>query len=209
MTQPSAAPAGQPAPTGTPAPAGPAQYGQPPTGQSGQTDADVRDPEAKLASEEAAAYRKKLRAAEQELEKLKVAHQTDAEKAIAQAKAEGATEYKTRYAKAVAENAALSILAEKRVVATELALRALDLGSVEVDIDTGRVDANALSRLVDALIQRYPMLVEQGPAQLPNLGQVQGADQRRVQLGQVVSPQQDERTKLNNLARYALGGEGT
>jgi hypothetical protein len=150
-----------------------------------------------------------LRAAEQELEKLKVAHQTDAEKAIAQAKLEGATEYKARYAKAVAENAALSVLAEKRVVATELALRALDLGSLEVDIDTGRVDSAQLSRLVDALIQRYPMLVDQGAPQLPNLGQVQGADQRRVQLGQVVSPQQDEKTRLNNLARYALGGEGT
>jgi hypothetical protein len=208
VSQPNPAPAG-PAPTGTPAPAGPASYGQQPSGQSGQTDAEVRDPDAKLASEEAAQYRKKLRAAEQELEKLKVAHQTDAEKAIALAKQEGATEYKARYAKAVAENAALSVLAEKRVVATELALRALDLGSLEVDIDTGRVDNAQLSRLVDALIQRYPMLVEQGPAQLPNLGQVQGADQRRVQLGQVVSPQQDERAKLNNLARYALGAEGT
>lgn len=209
MTNPTGAPAAPEATTGTSgAPAAPAPGQQPAvqTGQSG-TDQGIANPEAKRYADEAAAYRVQLKKLEAENAKLREATQTEQEKLIAAAKLEGSTQYKAKLAKAIAENTAISILAERSVVAPELALRSLDLSNVDVDADTGTVNRDAITKAIDALLERYPMLVNStsGPA-LPPVGSVTGADQRRLQAGQVVRPAAlDDQAKLNELARYALG----
>jgi hypothetical protein len=149
-----------------------------------------------------------LRKLELENEKLRKAGQTEAEAAIERAKAEGAAEYKAKWARATLENAALGVLSERHVTATELALKALDLDGVEVDPATGRVDTATLTRRVDDLLSRYPLLVTAAGPALPNVGVLQGANQRQVQSGQLIAPQQNESQRLNDLARYALGGNG-
>lgn len=204
MTEPVAPPAGVPAPN-QPAPVVPGVPGQGP-GQPGPVSNTDPAPDAKLMSEEAARYRTQLRAAEAELAQLKAAGATDAEKALAAAKAEGAKEFQTKWLASQRENAAITLLATKNVVAIDLALRALDLSNVDVDLTTGVVDTAALGRAVDATLQRYPMLVG-GQPQLPGVGYANGADQRRVTAGQVVgsTPAEKEQERLNELARYALG----
>lgn len=205
MTQPAAPSAGAPEPTGTPAPAVPVVPGQQPEPGSGPTPTDpaIQNPEAKRYADEAAALRTRLRKLEADHAKLVAAGQTDAEKALAAAKVEGAKEYQTKWQQAMSANAALTLLAERRVSATDLALRALDLSSVEVNPDTGEVDLAALTKLVDGLIEKYPMLVGNGSP----VGPLSGADQRRIQQSQMVRPAANSSEELNKLARFALGAD--
>jgi hypothetical protein len=212
MTSPSSGAAAPPANVvpGPPAPAVPAPTDLPSGEQPGQTgpDAGIANPEAKRYADEAAGYRTQLKKLQQENEKLRTAAMTESEQAIAAAKAEGANEFKAKWRSAVAENAALAVLAEKQVAATELALRGLSLSDVDVNLDTGSVDRVAIEKKVDELIERYPMLQLPGSQPLPPVGSVSGADQRRIQMGQQVRPALDSEAKLNDLARYALGGDG-
>ena len=201
MSEPTGGPAAPP-PTGMPAPAVPDAPGQRPEPGTGQSDTDITNPDLKRLSDENAAWRNKFRALEKEHEKIKAASLTDAERAIAEAKVAGAAEYQSKWRQAVLDNAALTTLADRRVTASELALRALDLSDVEIGSD-GRVDRSVIERKIDQLIERYPMLAPNAPP--PGIGSVSGADQHRVQSGQLVKPGENERDALNRMARYALG----
>lgn len=186
-------------------PAVPEPSGVTPTGQSGEpANTDPQQPANDPAWDR---LKGQLRKLEAENAKLRTAGQTEAEKAIEAAKLEGAKEYQAKWAQATRENAALAILSEKHVTATELALRGLELSEVDVDLNTGKVDTLTLARKIDELLSRYPMLVTTTPA-LPQVGVLQGASQRQVHAGQLLSPQQSEQQRLNDLARYALGGNG-
>lgn len=193
--------------TGAPAPvapeAPPAPPGQVPEGLGEPAGGDTTDPMVSDLRKENARWRTELRKAQAELEAAKAANLTGQEKAVAEAKAQGAAEFQAKWRTAVLDNAALTVLAEKRIVATELALRALDLSDVDVDPTTGRVDAAALQAKVDALVARYPMLAPDAPP--PGIGSITGADQRRVQAANLARTGESEQDALNRLARYALG----
>lgn len=150
-----------------------------------------RDSEISDLRRENASYRTRLRDAEKALKSAQEASQTDTEKAIAAAKAEGAAQYVERYRRAVLDNAALAVLSEKKVLATELALRGLDLSDVDVDPDTGKVDRGAIATKVDELLTRYPMLGDAAPSG-PGLPVADGNSQRRVTAEQLAkaSPEQ-------------------
>lgn len=202
MSQPNPEPAVSD-PTGAPAPAAPVPTDPRSATGSGSTEPDVSNPDLKRVSDEAATWRNKLRALEREHEKLKTASLSDTERAIAEAKAAGAAEYQTKWRQALLDNAALTVLAEKRVSAADLALRGLDMSDVDVDTTTGRVDTSSLGRKVDELIARYPMLAPDAPR--PGIGAFSGADQRRVQSNELARSGKSDVDALNELARYALG----
>lgn len=200
MSQPNPEP-GAPEPTAGPAPGAPGETGQGPGTGSGTAEPESNPVDQKL-SQEAASWRNKFRALEREHEKLKAAAMSEQDKAIAAAKAEGASEYQAKWRRAVLDNAALTVLAERHVTAPDLALRSLDLSDVDVD-DSGKFDAAVLGKRVDDLLSRYPMLA---PNQAPPIGTITGADQRRVQAGQIArSAGKSEADQLNELARFALG----
>lgn len=208
MTQSTPAP-GVPGPstTGTSAPAAPGSAGVPPTSPPGSAGTEPgvsnNNPEAQRHAQEAAEARLRLKAAEKELAQLKASTQTESERAVAAAREEGAKVYREKWASSLAQNAALAVLAERRVIATELALRGLELSNVDVNLETGIVDTAEIVRRVDALIARYPMLVPEG---LPPVGSVNGGDQRRIQASQLVRPSTDNSPEaLNKALRYALG----
>ena len=198
MSQPNPEP-GAPDPTAAPAPGAP-DTGQGPATGSGTAEPETNPVDVKL-SQEAASWRNKFRALEREHEKLKAAGLSEQEKAIAAAKAEGAAEYQNRWRRAVLDNAALTALAERHVNAPELALRSLELSDVDVD-ESGKFDAAVLTKRIDDLLARYPMLA---PNQAPPIGTITGADQRRVQTSQIARGGKSEAEQLNELARYALG----
>ena len=151
---------------------------------------------------EATKWRKAYRDKEAELAKLQQASQTDTEKAIAAARAEGADEYAKKWRTAVLTNAALAALAEKGVTATEPALRALDLDDIEID-DNGKVDRTIVETRVSDFLKRYPMFVASGVPGM-SVGNISGDGQRRVTSDQVVRPPGpgDDPDKA---LRYALG----
>lgn len=158
-----------------------------------------RDAAVAAANSEAAKYRRQLREKETELEKLRLANATDAERAVAAARAEGAAQFEHKWRQAVLDNAALSALAEKGVTAAEPALRSLDLRDIEID-ENGRVDAGAIKARVEDLLTRYPMFMPSGPPTLPTLN---GDNQHGPTSGRLrpAAPDQSE-----NLLRYGLGG---
>lgn len=205
MTEPTTGAAGGAPTSATSPPAGTAAGVPPtPTGTSAP-DQGVDNPDAKRYADEAASWRVKAQGLQRELDRAKAASQTDAEKALAAAKAEGASEYQSKYARVLAENAALAILSERQVTMTDLAIRGLDLTNVDVDLTKGTVDRAAVIRAVDDLLTRYPQLVPNGA---PPIGSVSGGDQPRVQAGQVVRPTGKlEGKALDDLVRYALGNE--
>jgi hypothetical protein len=196
---------GTQAPYGAP-PQLPPGTGQVPTPSGNAQQTETTDPTIEDLRKETARWRLELRAKEQELEKLKAAGLSENEKALAEAKKAGAAEYEGKWRKALLDNAALSLLSERRVIATELALRGLDLSGVDVDIATGEVDRQALETKVNELIQRYPMLSSES-APLPGIGNVSGAQQHQVQRSQLARPGESEQDAINRLARYALGND--
>jgi hypothetical protein len=170
----------------------------PPPGQAADRDTEI----AQLRSE-AARWRKTLRERETEIEKLKLAGASETERAIAAAKAEGAAEYTKRWRKAVVDNAALTVLAERGVTATEPALRSLDLDDIEVDPESGQFDRNAVNARVDDLLSKYPMFAGSRGSPLPI---ATGDNQHRVTTDQLIrrsAKPTDAETEA--LLRYGLG----
>jgi hypothetical protein len=150
-----------------------------------------------------AAMRRQLAAKDKELEALRQSAMTEQEKAIAQAKTEGAGEFRAKWLQAVATNAALAALTTRGVTAPELALGALNLSDVVVDPATGTVDQAALNVKVDELLTKFPMLVgSQGPQSYAT-----GAQQQRVAATQLPSATKDGKLD-ENVLRWALGGRG-
>lgn len=121
----------------------------PPLGEAGQR-ALVREREA------AAEARREAAAVKAELETLRAAHQTDQEKALTAARAEGAAEVSAKFANQV-------LLSEIRVAAAGKladptdAVRLLDLTKFTVAAD-GTVDVTAITSAIDALVQSKPYL---------------------------------------------------
>ena len=126
-----------------------------------------RDSEIAQLRSEAAKWRKSLRDREAEIEKLRLAGASDQERAVAAAKAEGAAEFAKKWRRAIVDNAALTVLAERGVTATEPALRSLDLDDVEVDESSGAFDRNAIASRVDELLTKYPMFAGAKGAPMP------------------------------------------
>lgn len=169
--------------------------------QSRTTDRDV---EYATLRSEAAKWRKQLREVQAENERLKLAGASEAEKAVAAARAEGASEYQRRWRKTLVENAALAVLAERGCSATEPALRSLDLDDIDVD-EGGKFDRAQVSSRVDDLLHRYPIFAPPGGA--PPLPSVTGDGQRRLTADSQVRPSgklTDAQTE--ELLRYGLGG---
>lgn len=188
----------EPPETGTPPPADPTSTG---------TQATDRDVEIATLNAENAKWRRQLREKETELEKIRMATATDAEKAVAAARAEGAAEFQIKWRKAVVANAALAVLAERGVVMTEPALRSLDLDEIEID-ETGKFNRDSVVAKVDDLLARYPAFVSpQQQAGAPPLPTLSGDGQRRLS----ADTQVRQTAKLNDaeaerLLRYGMGG---
>jgi hypothetical protein len=162
-----------------------------------------RDGDVAALKSEAAKWRKALREQQAENERLKLAGSSEAEQAIAKARAEGAQQYQQKWRRAVVENAALSVLAERGCPAAEPALRALDLDDVDVD-ETGRFDRDTVSSKVDDLMRRYPVFAAPGGA--PPMPSITGDSQHRVTNADQVRPTgklSDKQTE--ELLRYGLG----
>lgn len=167
--------------------------------------ANDRDTEIATLRSEAARWRKSLRERETEIEKLKLAGASETERAIAAAKAEGAAEYSKKWRKAIVDNGALTVLAERGVVATEPALRSLDLDDIEVDPDTGVYDRSAITARVDDLLARYPMFATGGPRGAP-LPIATGDTQHRVTNDQLIRRSaKPSEAETEALLRYGLG----
>jgi len=191
------APTNPPVPPAPPVPADPST---PPT-TPGEETTDPRDVEIAGLKSEAARWRKALREREGELEALKLTGASEAERAIAAAKAEGASQYQTKWRRAVVENAALAALADRGVTATEPALRSLDLDDIDVDAD-GRFDRSVLAGKVEALIVRYPIFAPTGSS--PSIPTLTGDGQRRTTPPQMRQGASDK--DAEDLLRYGLGG---
>jgi hypothetical protein len=178
----------------------------PPDPTNADTSATDRDVEIANLNAEAAKWRKQLREREAELEKIRLANASDAEKAVAAARAEGAAEYQVKWRKALVQNQALAILAERGVTATEPALRTLDLDDIDID-DTGRFDRNVVTAKVDELLTRYPMFgptQQVGPPPLPTLT---GDGQRHLSTdSQVRQTGKLSDAEAERMLRYGMGG---
>jgi hypothetical protein len=153
---------------------------------------------------EFARMRKALSEKEKELETFKAAAMTDQEKAIVEARTQGASEWRSRYLAAAKTNAVLSALAAKGVAAPELALGALNLHDVEIDEATGRVDQSVLDSRIDEVIKRYPMLTNS-----PGQPTTSGTGQRQVTGANLVTTNKDGQldAKSDAMLRWALGGK--
>jgi hypothetical protein len=170
----------------------------PPQGQA--TD---RDTEISQLRSEAARWRKTLRERENEIEKLKLAGSSETERAIAAAKAEGAAEYSKKWRRAIVDNAALTVLAERGVTATEPALRTLDLDDIEVDPESGQYDRAAITARVDDLLSKYPMFAGSRGSPLPV---ATGDSQHRVSTDQMIRRSaKPSDAEAEALLRYGLG----
>lgn len=191
-----------PAPTPVPAASAPPDTDVSTVDEHDETATDTRNPALAEARRESMRWKRQAREFQAELDKLKAASQSETERAIAAAKAEGGAQYKAMWAKAQAENAALTVLSRKGVVATELALRALDLADVTVD-ERGRVDLKEIEGRVDELLERYPVLTPT-PNSAPPVPLATGGGQRRVTESQLATT--NDREKLNQQLRWALGG---
>lgn len=163
------------------------------------TASDSRDSSETSLKNEMAKYRRQAKEAQTELDKLRAATATDAEKAVAAARAEGAAEYATKWRSAVLQNAALSALTDRGVEAPGLAVRALDLEGVDID-DHGKVDDAALTAAIENLLRRWPQLAPRGAPPLPT---VSGDTQTRVTKDQVVKKDMTDQD-VDQLLRYAL-----
>ncbi len=153
---------------------------------------------ARLASENKS-WRQKYQGAQSELDKLKASSATETEQAIAKARQEGEAAYLERWKSTAMVNAAQARLAEKGVVAIELAARSLDLHDLPFDPETGRVDQAALDARIDELLNRYPLLVPEGQRPPPA---VMDGNQQRVTGQSMVNASTADK---NALLRYALG----
>jgi hypothetical protein len=161
-------------------------------------------PQTNVESAELRKTRAALKKLQGEYDTLKQQGMTEAEQAIAKARAEGAAEYQNRWRSTVLANEVLKLLAAKNVQGAELVLGALDLSDVEVDAN-GRVDAAILGQRIDDILTRYPMLAA---GTTPTLPTATGAGQTRVSTQQLVGLNPDDKTKRNEYLRWALQRDG-
>lgn len=188
----------EPPEPGTGAPADPTNAGPP---------AAERDVEIANLNAENAKWRRQLREREAELEKIRLSTASEAERAVAAAKAEGAAEYQVKWRKALVQNAALAVLAERGVTATEPALRTLDLDDIDID-ENGHFDKNVITSKIDELLTRYPIFSPQPPsAGAPPLPTLTGDGQRRLTPDtQVRQTGKLSDAEAEKLLRYGMGG---
>jgi hypothetical protein len=114
--------------------------------------------------------------ARKRIAELEAATQTDQEKALAAARAEGAAEARTRYEQRIIAAEAHRALTGK-VSSPRLALPHLDLSQVTLAED-GTVDAMALDTAVTALLAEFPELASPAEPHHADLGprQAPGSD---------------------------------
>ena len=110
------------------------------------------------------AAEKRARAVEAELEKLKQASQSAEEKALAQARKEGADEVTQRVNDRLKASEARALAAAAKFRNPATAVRLLDLSEVEVT-DDGEVDAAKVKKLLEQLATDEPYLVDDGKQQ--------------------------------------------
>lgn len=192
VTEPTGAPMESPS---APPATGPVEPNSPAT-PPGQTPHDI---EVARLNSGLKAMRKQYEAAQSELEKMRVASQTEQEQAVTKARAEGEAAYLNRWRASALLNAAQSRLSLKGVKSIGLAANSLNLDGIEFDPQTGAVDATALDARIDELLTQYPELAGDGrqpPAQL------NGNTQQRVTADSLVSASTADK---NALLRYALG----
>jgi hypothetical protein len=132
-------------------------------GSASGSDKDIKDPEKKRLSEEAAAARvkakqeRKLReAAEKELRDLKDAAKPEEERK--NARLQELEEMVPKFQQMAVENALFRAGAFDRFVDPEAALKFLDLS--EFEVEDGEVDADAVTAKVDDLLKRKPYLAK-------------------------------------------------
>lgn len=110
----------------------------------------------KSANADAKKHRLAARAAKEELDKLRADGQSEAEKAIAKAKAEGGAEALQK-ANARVLRAEVKAIAAGKLADPADAVHFLDLSDFEVSED-GDVDSKAIARAIDHLVKEKPYL---------------------------------------------------
>lgn len=168
-----------------------------------QGTATDRDSEITQLRSEAAKWRKTLREREAEIEKLRLAGASEQERAVAAAKAEGAAEFAKKWRKALIDNAALTVLAERGVTATGPALRSLDLDDIDVDEQSGAFDRAAIAARVDELLRQYPMFAGTNRTPMPTANGEALRNYAGTQPPRVGGKVTDEQTEA--YLRYGLG----
>lgn len=195
---PGQAPAPQAQPSAPAAPADPSAQGQTAVDEStaGTGDLDrFRTENGRL--------RAQLRKIETDLEQSRLTQMSEQEKAVAAARADGENTFKNRYREALVANSVIAALTRKGVVAPDLAVRAMDLHDVDVDLESGHVDTSLIESKVADVLKRYPMLAPTTTPQGSAVGSIQGGDQRRVTDKSALKPGS---TDLNETLRWALRG---
>lgn len=193
-------------PTNNPAPPEPPDSGAGAPADPTTAGAPTNDRDVEIANlnAENAKWRRQLREREAELEKIRLASASDSERAVAAARVEGAAEYQVKWRKALVQNAALAVLAERGVTATEPALRTLDLDDIDID-ENGRFDKNVVTSKIDELLSRYPIFAPQGGA--PPLPTLTGDGQRRLTPDtQLKASGKLTDAETERLLRYGMGG---
>ena len=190
--------------TGPVVPAAQFQAPAPAPAPEATPEAPQQYPQTNVESVELRKARAALKKLQGEYDTLKQQGMTEAEQAIAKARAEGAAEYQNRWRSSVLANEVLKLLSAKGVQGAELVLGALDLSDVDVDAN-GRVDAAILGQRIDDVLARYPMLAAAGTT--PTLPTVQGASQTRV-TGQQLVGIGDDKARRNEILRWSLSPEG-
>lgn len=180
--------------------AGPSPAPAPPLATT--PEAPQQYPQTNVESAELRKTRAALKKLQGEYDTLKQQGMTEAEQAIAKARADGAAEYQSRWRSTVLANEVLKLLSARGVQGAELVLGALDLSDVDVDAN-GRVDAAVVGQRIDDILTRYPMLAA---GSTPTLPTATGASQTRVTASQLVGPT-DDKAKRNELMRWALSRE--
>lgn len=99
-----------------------------------------------------------LKAAKDELERLKAEGQTDQEKAIAAAKAEAKAEANTAANDRIVKSEARAIAAELAFKDSAIAVNSVDLSKVKVG-DDGTVDEEAIKAKLNALAEQHEWMV--------------------------------------------------
>lgn len=139
-------------------------------------DDKLREAGTKALTDERAARKRAEREAKEakaELDKIRNAGQSEQEKAIAKAKAEGTTEaLKTANARIL--RAEIKAAAGGKLTDPADAVRLLDLSDFEVDAD-GEVDSKAIAKAIDQLVKDKPYLAGNGAGNTTRGSADQGA----------------------------------
>lgn len=134
-----------------------------PLGDAGQKALDAMKAELKTARAEA----RTAKALQKELDDLKAASATDAEKAIAAAEARG-EQGALGKANARIIRAEVKAAAAGKLTNPEIAPKLLDLSEFTVD-DEGEVDAKAIAKAIDVLLAENPYLAAGAAPRVPGV----------------------------------------